>query len=449
MLSTRVGHQIHTKITVSQVFAREVIDSRGNPTVEATVLTSEGKYFSASVPSGASTGIHEAVELRDGGSRYLGKGVQKACNNVEKILGPGLSKAGTDVADQRALDDVMHGLDGTKNLGKLGANAVLGVSLALSRAGADAKKVPLFRHYADLAGNSADQMVLPVPSFNVINGGSHAGNGLPIQEFMILPIGAPTFKEAMRMGCEVYQTLKGVIKKQYGADATNVGDEGGFAPGVHTADETIDLLVKAIDKAGYSGKIQIGLDVAASEWFDGKKDQYNMNFKGDKPQWLSKTEMIDMWVKLVNKYPIVSVEDPFDQDDWESYTKLTQQVGSKCQIVGDDLLVTNVERVKMAIEKKACNALLCKPNQIGSVSATIDAVNMCKKQKWGVMMSHRSGETEDHYIADMAVGLKCGQIKTGAPARSERLAKYNQLLRIEQQLGSKAVYAGQAFRFPL
>jgi len=437
-----------SKVTVAGVTAREIIDSRGNPTVEATVKTSEGKHFTASVPSGASTGIHEAVELRDGGSRYLGKGVTKAVNNAVQSLGPALIASKLDVADQKGLDDVMIKLDGTPNLGKLGANAILGVSLALSRAGADARKVPLYEHYAFLSGNKTDKMVMPVPSFNVINGGSHAGNGLPVQEFMILPVGAPTFKDAMIMGCETYQTLKGVIKKKYGADATNVGDEGGFAPGVHTAEETIDLLMAAIDKAGYSGKILIGLDVAASEWYQEKSKQYNMNFKGDKPEMLNSQQMIDMWVKLVNKYPIVSLEDPFDQDDWESYSKLTPQVGTKCQVVGDDLLVTNVSRVKTAATKKACNALLCKPNQIGSVTATIDAVGLCKSHGWGVMMSHRSGETEDHYIADMAVGLKCGQIKTGAPARSERLAKYNQLLRIEEQLGSRAIYAGQSFRFP-
>ena len=420
----------------------------GNPTVEATVKTSEGKFFTASVPSGASTGIHEAVELRDGGKRFLGKGVTKAVQNAATKLGPALVASGIDVAEQKALDEVMLKLDGTPNLGNLGANAVLGVSLALARAGAERRKVPLYEHFAHLSGNKTDKMVMPVPSFNVINGGSHAGNGLPIQEFMVLPVGASTFKEAMVMGCEVYQTLKGVIKKKYGADATNVGDEGGFAPGVHTAEETIDLLMAAIEKAGYAGKVVVGLDVAASEWYVEKEKAYNMNFKGEKPHMMSPAQMVDMWVKLVNKYPIVSLEDPFDQDDWDSYQKLTPQVGKKCQVVGDDLLVTNVSRVKMAATKKACNALLCKPNQIGSVTATIDAVGLCKSHGWGVMMSHRSGETEDHYIADMAVGLKCGQIKTGAPARSERLSKYNQLLRIEEQLGSRAVYAGQDFRFP-
>jgi len=249
------------------------------------------------------------------------------------------------------------------------------------------------------------------------------------------------------MGCEVYQTLKGVLKKKYGQDSVNVGDEGGFAPGVSTADETVDLLVQAIDKAGYLGKVKIGLDVAASEWFKGT-DQYDQNFKSSPPDMLTAKQMVDKWAALVSKYPIVSIEDPFDQEDWDAYTDLTAKVGKACQIVGDDLLVTNVSRIETAITKKACNALLCKPNQIGAVSTTIDAVNLCKKQGWGVMMSHRSGETEDHYIADMAVGLSCGQIKTGAPARSERLAKYNQLLRIEEVLGSKAVYAGEKFRFP-
>ncbi|KAH9250099.1 phosphopyruvate hydratase [Batrachochytrium salamandrivorans] len=448
MQVARFSKLARTKVTVASVTAREIIDSRGNPTVEATVKTSEGLYFTASVPSGASTGIHEAVELRDGGKRYLGKGVTKAVNNVQQHLSPALVASGLDVADQSGLDAVMLRVDGTANLGNMGANAVLGASLALSRAGAHARGVPLYEHYAYLSGNKTDKMHLPVPSLNVINGGSHAGNGLAIQEFMILPTGATSFKESMVMGCEVYQTLKSVIKKKYGPDATNVGDEGGFAPGVNNADETIDLLCTAIEKAGYTGKIRIGLDVAASEWWDNKAQKYNMNFKGDTPNWLSKEEMIAMWVKLANKYSIVSIEDAFDQDDFSSYTALTKAIGKDTQMVGDDLLVTNVSRVKMAADQKACNALLCKPNQIGSVTATIDAVNLCKSHGWGVMMSHRSGETEDNYIADMAVGLKCGQIKTGAPARSERLAKYNQLLRIEEQLGSRAVYSGLGFRFP-
>jgi len=411
------------------------------------VKTTDGKTFAASVPSGASTGKFEAVELRDGDkTRFLGKGVQTAVNNCIKEIGPALAQSKIPVEDQRGLDKVMQDLDGTPNLARLGANAVLGVSLAISRAGASARGVSLFEHYQHLAGNSK-AMVLPVPSFNVINGGQHAGNKLAIQEFMILPTGAATFKEAMRMGCEVYQTLKGVLKKKYGQDSVNVGDEGGFAPGVNTAEETIDLLVQAIDKAGYANKIKLGLDVAASEWFTGP-DQYDQNFKTTPPDVLTAKQLVDKWAGLASKYPIVSIEDPFDQDDWGAYTQLTGKVGKQVQIVGDDLLVTNVSRIKTAIEKKACNALLCKPNQIGAVSTTIDAVMLCKQQGWGVMMSHRSGETEDNYIADMAVGLSCGQIKTGAPARSERLSKYNRLLVIEEQLGKNAVYAGEKFRSP-
>jgi len=296
---------------------------------------------------------------------------------------------------------------------------------------------------------------MPVPSFNVINGGSHAGNKLPIQEFMILPTGAPSFAEAMRYGCEVYQNLKGILKKKYGLDATNVGDEGGFAPAVQDADETVNLLMDAIKQSGYEGKFVLGLDVAASEWYREDSKKYDENFKFSPPRLLTSTEMVDKWVKMVQKYPIGSIEDPFDQDDWAAYPQLTKAVGEKCQIVGDDLLVTNVSRIKTAGEKGACNALLCKPNQIGTVTQTLRAVQDSQKLGWGVMMSHRSGETEDNYIADMAVGFRCGQIKTGAPARSERLSKYNRLLDIESQIaslrkvtGKGPVYAGTKFRNP-
>lgn len=425
--------------------AREIIDSRGNPTVEVDLTTTDG-IFRASVPSGASTGIHEAVELRDGGKRYKGKGVLNACKNVDIIA---KSLVGMDPTEQTKIDDVMLKMDGTPNKSKLGANAILGVSLAVSKAGAAAKKIPLYQHYANLAGNK--NLVLPVPSFNVINGGSHAGNKLAFQEFMILPTGAKSFTEAMVMGCEVYATLKTVIKKKYGQDACNVGDEGGFAPSIQSNYEGVDLLMEAIKQSGYEKEVKIGMDVAASE-FQTKDGKYDLDFKtsnNDGKQTFSATALGDLYKDLCKKYPIVSIEDPYEQDDWEAYSSFTAAIGKDVQIVGDDLLVTNTKRIEEAAGKKACNALLLKVNQIGSVTESIDAVKLAKKYGWGVMTSHRSGETEDNYIADLAVGLCTGQIKTGAPCRSERLAKYNQLLRIEEQLGSKATYAGSTFRAPI
>jgi len=425
--------------------AREVIDSRGNPTVEVDIKTTDG-LFTASVPSGASTGIHEAVELRDGGLRYKGKGVLKAVSNVNDILGPALK--GFDPTKQAEIDAVMNKLDGTPNKGKLGANAILGVSLAVSKAGAAAKKVPLYQHYGDLAGNS--NFLLPVPSFNVINGGSHAGNRLAFQEFMILPVGAKSFTEAMIMGCETYATLKGVIKKKYGQDACNVGDEGGFAPSIQSNYEGVELLMQAIKQAGYEKEVKIGMDVAASE-FQLKDGKYDLDFKtpnNDGSLTYTGPALAGIYKDLATKYPIVSIEDPFEQDDWGNYTSFTADIGATVQVVGDDLLVTNTARIKQAAGLKACNALLLKVNQIGSVTESIEAVKMAKHNGWGVMTSHRSGETEDNYIADLAVGLCTGQIKTGAPCRSERLAKYNQLLRIEEQLGASAKYAGASFRAP-
>ena len=423
---------------------REIIDSRGNPTVEVDVTTTDG-MFRASVPSGASTGIYEAMELRDGGQRYLGKGVLNAVANVDVIS---KAIAGCDPTKQRDIDRIMTDLDGTHNKAKLGANAILGVSLAVSKAGAAAAKVPLYQHYADLAGNK--ELVLPVPSFNVINGGSHAGNRLAFQEFMILPVGASTFTESMIMGCEVYHTLKGVIKKKYGQDACNVGDEGGFAPSIQSNYEGVDLLMTAIKQAGYEKEMKIGMDVAASE-FLLKDGRYDLDFKttnNDGKEVLSPEALGELYKDLCKKYPIVSIEDPYDQDDWAAYTAFTASVGKDVQVVGDDLLVTNPKRITEAADKKACNALLLKVNQIGSVTESIDAVKLSKQNGWGVMTSHRSGETEDNYIADLAVGLCSGQIKTGAPCRSERLAKYNQLLRIEAELGSNAKYAGESFRAP-
>eukprot|EP01119_Soliformovum_irregulare_P001459 TRINITY_DN1115_c0_g1_i1.p1 TRINITY_DN1115_c0_g1~~TRINITY_DN1115_c0_g1_i1.p1 ORF type:complete len:434 (+),score=140.05 TRINITY_DN1115_c0_g1_i1:35-1336(+) len=432
-------------MSIKKVFARQIFDSRGNPTVEVDLTTDKG-VFRAAVPSGASTGIHEAVELRDGDkSKYMGKGVSNAVKNVNEIIGPAI--VGKDATKQKELDDFLIKLDGTDNKGKLGANAILGVSLAACRAAAAEKGVPLYRHIADLAGNK--NLLLPVPAFNVINGGSHAGNKLAMQEFMILPIGATNFTEAMKMGSEVYHHLKGIIVSKYGQDAANVGDEGGFAPNIQGSKEGLDLLNAAIEKAGYHGKVKIGMDVAASEFF--KDEKYDLDFKtknNDGSFVKTGEELAALYKEFIKEYPVISIEDPFDQDDWTSYGKLTSDVGKDTQIVGDDLLVTNPKRIERAIKEKTCNALLLKVNQIGTVTESIEACNMSRAAGWGVMVSHRSGETEDSFIADLVVGLGCGQIKTGAPCRSERLAKYNQLLRIEEELGSAATFAGQNYRCP-
>lgn len=438
-------------IVVTKIHARSIFDSRGNPTVEVDVHTSQGRYRAA-VPSGASTGIYEALELRDGGKDYVGKGVSKAVSNVNNIIGPAL--IGMDPRKQKLIDDKMvKELDGTKNewgwcKKKLGANAILGVSLAMCRAGAAAAGVPLYQHIANLAGNP--DIILPVPAFNIINGGSHAGNKLAMQEFMILPTGAKSFTEAMKMGSETYHALKKVIKAKYGQDAVNVGDEGGFAPNISSNGECLDLIRTAISNSGYTGKIEIGMDVAASE-FMTKDGNYDLNFKeknNDGSKVITAKKLLDLYKSFVQDSPIVSIEDAFDQDDWEAWGMITKAMGNKVQIVGDDLTVTNPVRVKKAIEDKSCNALLLKVNQIGTVSESIEAVKMSKQAGWGVMASHRSGETEDTFIADLAVGLSTGQIKTGAPCRSERLAKYNQLLRIEEELGHRAKYAGKNFRYP-
>jgi enolase len=440
---------------IKSIKARQIFDSRGNPTVEVDLYTENG-LFRAAVPSGASTGEFEALEMRDGGKAYMGKGVFNAIKNVNDIIAPAL--VGKDETKQAELDRFMvESLDGTKNewgwcKKKLGANAILAVSLAVCKAGAAASKVPLWQHIANLAGNPTPCM--PVPSFNIINGGSHAGNKLAMQEFMILPVGATSFTEAMQIGCEVYHYLKKVIKGRYGLDATAVGDEGGFAPNIQENSEALDLIEEAIKAAGYANKVQIGMDVAASEFYTGKTDaRYNLDFKNPSATDSSKIpadKLIELYESFITKCkatsPIVSIEDPFDQDDWESWIKFTGKVGKDIQIVGDDLTVTNPTRVKKAIETKACNALLLKVNQIGSVTESIEAVTMAKKAGWAIMTSHRSGETEDSFIADLAVGLSAGQIKTGAPCRSERLAKYNQLLRIEEELGAKARYAGADLR---
>jgi enolase len=425
---------------ITGIKAREILDSRGNPTIEVD-LTTEGGMFRAMVPSGASTGVHEALELRDGDkSRYLGKGVLKAVENVNDFISERV--VGMDCREQEEIDKAMIELDGTPNKGKLGANAILAVSMAACKAGAAAKNIPLYKHIAELAG--VDKFVLPVPSFNVINGGSHAGNKLAMQEFMILPIGASNFREAMRMGAECYHNLKKVIKAKYGQDAVNVGDEGGFAPNIQDNREGLELIKEAIEKAGYTGKVKIGMDVAASEFF--KDGNYDLNFKGDTPDLKTGDEMIELYKQFIDEYGLISVEDPFDQDDWEAYPKLTAAVGEGTQIVGDDLLVTNPKRIAKGIELKAVNSLLLKVNQIGSVTESIQACKDSQAAGWGVMVSHRSGETEDTFIADLVVGLKTGQIKTGAPCRSERLAKYNQLIRIEEELGNDCEYAGENFR---
>jgi len=448
-------------ITITGVKARQIYDSRGNPTVEVDITTQQGQ-FRAAVPSGASTGVYEALELRDGKDMgFHGKGVSKAVDNVNKIIGPKV--IGMDPTKQAEIDKFMvEELDGSKNewgwsKSKLGANAILGVSLAVARAGAAAKSVPLYQHIANLAGNK--DICLPVPAFNIINGGSHAGNALPVQEFMMLPTGASSFREAMQIGSETYHHLKKVIKKKYGQDAVNVGDEGGFAPNVQSSEECLDMIMEAVKLAGYTDKVVLGTDAAASEFCtksdDKKEFAYDLNkwVKADddakeNKETLDSAGMNKFYADLVGKYPLESVEDSHDEDDWAGWTAFNKELGDKIQLVGDDLLVTNPTRIKKAIEEKSCNALLLKVNQIGSLTEAIEAVKIAKQAGWGVMTSHRSGETEDTFIADLAVGLSTGQIKTGAPCRSERLAKYNQLMRIEEELGKNAKYAGKAYRTP-
>ena len=431
-------------MAVSKVYARSVYDSRGNPTVEVELTTEKG-VFRSIVPSGASTGVHEALEMRDGDkSKWMGKGVLHAVKNVNDVIAPAFVKANIDVKDQKAVDDFLISLDGTANKSKLGANAILGVSLAASRAAAAEKNVPLYKHLADLSKSKTSPYVLPVPFLNVLNGGSHAGGALALQEFMIAPTGAKTFAEAMRIGSEVYHNLKSLTKKRYGASAGNVGDEGGVAPNIQTAEEALDLIVDAIKAAGHDGKVKIGLDCASSEFFkDGKYDLDFKNPESDKSKWLTGVELADMYHSLMKRYPIVSIEDPFAEDDWEAWSHFFKTAG--IQIVADDLTVTNPKRIATAIEKKAADALLLKVNQIGTLSESIKAAQDSFAANWGVMVSHRSGETEDTFIADLVVGLRTGQIKTGAPARSERLAKLNQLLRIEEELGDNAVFAGENF----
>ncbi|MHA2245177.1 MAG: phosphopyruvate hydratase [Candidatus Hodarchaeales archaeon] len=419
---------------IKKIQAREVFDSRGNPTVEVDCLLDDGTLNRAMVPSGASTGIHEALELRDGGTRLMGKSVSKAVANVHNIA-PKL--IGMDPKNQTEIDNLLLKIDGTENKSKLGANAILGVSMAVCKAGAKSQGFPLYQHLGNLRGN--DRFVLPVPSLNVINGGEHGGNDIAFQEFMIMPVGAPTFKEAMVYGVEVYHNLKKIIKKKHGVTAVNVGDEGGFAPPLSLVEEPLKLIMEAIDEAGHTGKFKLALDPAASEFYENGK--YLVDGKE-----LDSDAFIEVYEDFIDKYPIISIEDGFDQDDWETFQKFTKRNGDTIQIVGDDLLVTNVKRIQTAINIKACNALLLKVNQIGSVTESINAAKLSQDNGWTVMVSHRSGETEDPFIADLVVGLKAGQIKTGAPCRSERLSKYNQLIRIEEQLGDQAIYAGTKFR---
>jgi len=409
--------------------AREILDSRGNPTIEVEIGLDDGTEARAAVPSGASTGAFEASELRDGGKRYGGKGVQQAVGFVVNEIAPAIK--GFDVKDQRKVDDTLIALDGTPNKSRLGANAILGVSLAVAKAGAASSELSLFRF---LGG--ADAHVLPVPMMNILNGGAHADTNVDIQEFMVAPIGAPTFSESLRWGAEIYHSLKSVLKKR--GLATSVGDEGGFAPNLESNRAALDLILEAINLAGFApGKdVALAMDVAATEFQkDGK-----YTFEGSQR---TSTEMIAYYAGLVSSYPLVSIEDPLDEEDWAGWGQMTAELGSAIQIVGDDLFVTNPVRLARGIASHTANALLVKVNQIGTLSETLDAVNMAHKAGYRSMMSHRSGETEDTTIADLAVATNCGQIKTGAPARSERVAKYNQLLRIEEELGKSAIYAGR------
>ncbi len=410
--------------------AREILDSRGNPTVEVEVLLEDGTAARAAVPSGASTGAFEAVELRDGGKRYLGKGVEKAIKNVNDVIAPEI--VGLDAQDQLLIDQTMIDLDGTKNKAKLGANSILGVSLAVAKASAEHADLSLFKY---VGGNNAH--VLPVPMMNILNGGAHADTNVDIQEFMVAPIGADTFKESLRWGAEIYHSLKSVLKKR--GLATSIGDEGGFAPNLDSNRAALDLILEAVELAGFkAGKeIALAMDVAATEFHENGK----YAFEGKQ---LTSAEMIAYYSSLVDAYPLVSIEDPLDEDDWDGWAAITKELGSKVQLVGDDLFVTNPERLARGISSATANAMLVKVNQIGSLTETLDAVELAHRAGYRNMMSHRSGETEDVTIADLAVATNCGQIKTGAPARSERVAKYNQLLRIEDELAEGAKYAGRA-----
>jgi enolase len=423
---------------IAKVHARQILDSRGNPTIEVEVYTDSGHLGRAAVPSGASTGVHEAVELRDNDkSVYLGKGVNKAVQNVVATLNDSL--VGASVFDQQLIDRAMCGIDGTENKAVLGANAILGVSLATARAASEAIGLPLYRYVGGTGANT-----LPIPLMNIINGGAHADNKVDVQEFMIMPVGADTFSDALRMGAEVFHNLKSVLKKA--GYSTNVGDEGGFAPNLESNEDALKLVMQAIESAGYrpGEDIYIALDCASTEFYDAEKKIYHLESTGDK---LTSSEMVGLWADWCKRYPIVSIEDGCAEDDWDGWAMITKELGSNVQLVGDDLFVTNVNRLAMGIEKNIGNSILVKVNQIGTLTETVDAVNMAHKAGYTSIMSHRSGETEDTTIADLAVALNTGQIKTGSASRSDRIAKYNQLLRIEEELGKVAYYPGRNFRY--
>jgi enolase len=421
---------------IAKIHARQILDSRGNPTVEVDVFTDAGVMGRAAVPSGASTGIHEAVELRDGDKNiYVGKGVLKAVDNVINTLNEELN--GAYIFDQNLIDKAMCSIDGTENKSKLGANAILGVSMAVAKAAALTCGQPLYRYIGGVNANT-----LPVPMMNILNGGSHADNKIDIQEFMVMPFGATSFSQGLRMGTEVFHALKGVLKSK--GMSTNVGDEGGFAPNLGSNEEAIEVVLQAIEKAGYKPGVDmwIALDAASSEFY--KEGKYVFESTGDVR---TSSEMVGFWKEWVNKYPIISIEDGLAEDDWSGWKELTSAVGQKCQLVGDDLFVTNVKRLSKGIQEDTANSILVKVNQIGTLTETIDAVNMAHRNNYTSVMSHRSGETEDSTIADLAVALNTGQIKTGSASRSDRMAKYNQLLRIEEELGKTAYYPGKNFKF--
>ncbi|TAF32782.1 MAG: phosphopyruvate hydratase [Cytophagales bacterium] len=421
---------------IQNIIARQILDSRGNPTVEVDVWTTNGKMGRASVPSGASTGTHEAVELRDKDSKYMGKGVLKAVQNVNERITPELLSC--SVFEQNLIDKILLELDGTPNKSILGANAILGVSLAVAKAAAKEAKLPLFRYVGGV-----NACLLPVPMMNILNGGSHADNGVDFQEFMVMPLNAPSFSDALRMGTEIFHNLKKVLKDK--GLSTNVGDEGGFAPNIKSNVEAIEFVLKAIEKAGYQPghDVFIAIDAASSEFYDTKTGLYHL--KKSTGATYSSADMVGLWKDWCNKYPILSIEDGMHEDDWNGWAQLTQAVGDKVQIVGDDLFVTNTKRLQKGIEENIANAILIKVNQIGTLTETIEAVNLAKRNGYKSVMSHRSGETEDSTIADLAVALQTGQIKTGSASRSDRMAKYNQLLRIEEELGEVAHYAGFGF----
>jgi enolase len=424
---------------IIEVHARQILDSRGNPTVEVDVLTDDGAMGRAAVPSGASTGIHEAVELRDNDKKkYVGKGVLKAVKNVNTLISDTI--VGFDITQQAAIDEALIALDGTPNKSKLGANAMLAVSMAVAKAAAEEAALPLFRY---IGGTNAK--TLPIPMMNILNGGAHADNKIDFQEFMIMPVGASSFSEGLRWGVEIFHTLKSVLKKK--GYSTNVGDEGGFAPNIQSNEEAIETVLSAISAAGYKtgSQIVIAMDAANSELWDAKKKKYVFHKSDGKV--MSSDELVKYWEKWVKQYPIASIEDGMAEDDWNGWKALTQAVGSKCQLVGDDLFVTNVDRLQMGIDKKIANGLLVKVNQIGTLTETINAVTLAQHNGYNTVMSHRSGETEDTTIADLAVALNCGQIKTGSASRTDRIAKYNQLIRIEEMLGSTAIYPKGKIKF--